>query len=258
MRIQHIVLFYLLALVHVWAYFYFLTWGKLEWVVCLFVWGLATMFGMGLQSMRSMARGRIGASFRTHQFTDQAETEAFHISAQYLSFGLPIPFLWANGYLHGSVLILVFGLYYLAIPTVVGIYGVGGKLVADTGYDIAKNFGATENTAKEIGFVAGRVAQIAVSVGVADGLLDGGGGDFQADPLLEQSVLADDGSLIGVELSSFNEAIPELTGDGYGPLDETYGLPSEVDGDLRTAHYVEGYFREDGTYIEGHWKGEKG
>jgi hypothetical protein len=130
---------------------------------------------------------------------------------------------------------------------IVGLIGGGGKLVSEAGYDVATHFGATEETAKENGLVAGRVAQVALAAGVADGLSDAGGGEFLGE-----------GSFDGGEMLASNEAIPELTGEGYGPPDETYGLPSEVDGDPRTAHYVEGYLRDDGTYVEGHWKSTKG
>lgn len=52
--------------------------------------------------------------------------------------------------------------------------------------------------------------------------------------------------------------MPELVADGYGPLDETYGQVSASDGDLRVDHYVEGYTREDGSTVRGHWKGRPG
>ena len=48
--------------------------------------------------------------------------------------------------------------------------------------------------------------------------------------------------------------IAEIDGEGFGPADSTYGDPSIVDGDPRTSHYVEGYERADGSWVDGHWK----
>jgi len=52
--------------------------------------------------------------------------------------------------------------------------------------------------------------------------------------------------------------IAELDGDGFGPADSTYGDPSAVDGDPRTSHFVEGYERADGSWVDGYWKSKKG
>ncbi len=52
--------------------------------------------------------------------------------------------------------------------------------------------------------------------------------------------------------------IAEIDGDGFGPAESSYGDPSLVDGDPRVSHYVEGYERGDGTWVNGHWKSKKG
>lgn len=57
---------------------------------------------------------------------------------------------------------------------------------------------------------------------------------------------------------SLDACIPEQSGLGCGPMDETYGLPSEVDGDLRTSHWVEGYQRSNGSWVDGYWKSRSG
>ncbi|MGC6513025.1 MAG: hypothetical protein ACON4N_00920 [Myxococcota bacterium] len=49
--------------------------------------------------------------------------------------------------------------------------------------------------------------------------------------------------------------IPTALGD---PHDPTFGLPSEVDGDPRIDHWVEGYYRDDGSYVNGYWRSKRG
>lgn len=60
------------------------------------------------------------------------------------------------------------------------------------------------------------------------------------------------------ELTDVEQAVAEMDGAGSGPMDSTYGSPSAVDGDPRVSHYVEGYYRDDGTWVAGHWKSKIG
>lgn len=78
--------------------------------------------------------------------------------------------------------------------------------------------------------------------------------------IAEIAEFADLGELADLEGLSDLEpgTIQEIDSDGFGPADDTYGRPSMVDGDPRTSHYVEGYFRDDGTWVDGHWKSKGG
>jgi len=70
--------------------------------------------------------------------------------------------------------------------------------------------------------------------------------------------VADTAELANTAGHFHGNCISEISGDGCGPMDSTYGTPSVVDGDPRVDHWVDSYQREDGTVVVGHWKSKSG
>lgn len=76
------------------------------------------------------------------------------------------------------------------------------------------------------------------------------------------------GELIASELSELTDPVSSLESvdqlsDNFNvnmedPIDDTFGRPSEVDGEPRVDHYVEPYTKSDGTVVRGHWKSHRG
>jgi hypothetical protein len=97
MNNRRVAIFTVCGIAHLVAYFPLMEWGKWEWLFVLYLCGPTMLFGQGLQAMRAMSRGHIGRSSRTATAEGRAQTEASFITVQYLTYGLPIPFLWAAG-----------------------------------------------------------------------------------------------------------------------------------------------------------------
>ena len=62
-------------------------------------------------------------------------------------------------------------------------------------------------------------------------------------PILEPDLIVDGGSV---------EQHPQ-----HPPIDDTFGLPSESDGEPRIDHYVDPNIKSDGTQVRGHWKSHR-
>ena len=237
----------LISLGHIGVYFFWLGKGALCTAVVLLLAARGVSTGVGFLL-------EVSRVIRTPEDARALANERAESALLYLACGSVIPLLWGLEWIGDFTFWILFLLYSVVIPVVVLLIGglalgvsATGKVVGGVASFTASAMGADEKTARQVGQVTGRVAQVALLGGVLDGVMDLGGGEALGD-----------GSFEGGEMMASNEAIPEMTGDGYGPPDETYGLPSEVDGDLRNAHYVEGYTRADGTYVAGHWKSPKG